>query len=104
MSQSAMTLIAERHTPRFFKLNHKKCLKIIPERPIPQLREWRSEALRYNDDLYMGLSAIQFSTPEAPWSSNAPWGVVYPLKYVFCFLKDRDPLKKNLKSAEMLTI
>jgi hypothetical protein len=65
MSQSAMTLIAERHTPQFFKLNQYKYLKVIPERPIPQLREWRSEALRYNADLNMGRSAIQFSTPDA---------------------------------------
>ena len=76
-------------------------LKIIPERPIPQLREWRSEALRYNADRNMGRSAIQFSTPDAPWSSNALWEVVYPLKFVFGFLKGRDPLKKILKSAEM---
>jgi hypothetical protein len=66
MSQSAMTLIAECYTPRFFKLNHLKCLKGIPERPIPQLREWRSEALRDNADLNMGRSAMQFSTPDAP--------------------------------------
>jgi hypothetical protein len=65
MSQSSMTL-AECHTPRFFKLNHSKCLKVIPERPIPQLREWRSEALRDNTDLNMGRSAMQFSTPDAP--------------------------------------
>jgi hypothetical protein len=103
MSQSAMMLIAERHTPRFFKLNQYKCLKVIPERPIPQLREWRSEALRDNTDLNMGRSAIQFLTPDAPWSNNAPWRVVKPLKYVFCFLKGRGPLKKFFKSAEMLT-
>ena len=30
MSQSAMTLIAERHTPRFFKLNQIKILKSYP--------------------------------------------------------------------------
>jgi hypothetical protein len=48
----------------------------------------------------MVLSAIQFLTPDAPWSSNAPWGVVYSLNYVFCFFKGRDPLKKILKSAK----
>jgi hypothetical protein len=101
MSQSAMTLIAERHTPRFYKLNHSKCLEVIPERPIPQLREWRSEALRDHADLNMGRSAMQFLTPDAPWSSNAPWGVVYPLRNVFYFLKGRGPLKKKFKSAEM---
>jgi hypothetical protein len=61
-----MTLIAERPTPRFFKVNQEKIIKIIPERSIPQLREWRSEALRYNNDLYMGRSAILFLTPDAP--------------------------------------
>ncbi len=53
---------------------------------------------------YNGRSAIQFSTPDATWSSNAPWGVVKPLKNVFYFLKGRGPLKIFLKSAEMLTI
>jgi hypothetical protein len=43
-----------------------KNLKIIPERSIPQFREWRSEALRNNGDLYMGRSAILFLTPDAP--------------------------------------
>jgi hypothetical protein len=57
IGQSAMTLIAECHTRRFFKL--------IPERSIPQLREWRGEALRENDDLSMGRSAILFLTPDA---------------------------------------
>jgi hypothetical protein len=66
MSQSATTLIAERHTPGFYKLNHSKCLKAIPERPIPQLREWQREALRDNADLNMGCSARQFLTPDAP--------------------------------------
>jgi hypothetical protein len=61
-----MTLIAESHTPRFYKLNHSNCLKVILERPIPQLREWRSEALRDNADLNMGRSAMQFLTPNAP--------------------------------------
>jgi hypothetical protein len=61
-----MTLMAESHTPRFFKINQYNFLKVIPERSIPQLREWGSEALRYNDDLYMGLSAILFLTPDAP--------------------------------------
>ncbi len=75
----------------------------IPERPIPQLREWRSEVLRDNADLNMGRSAIQFLTPSAPKSSNAPWRVVKPLKYIFCFLKGQGPLKKILTSAEMLT-
>jgi hypothetical protein len=45
----------------------------------------------------MGRSAIQFSTPDAPWSSNALWEVVYPLKFVFGLLKGRDPLKKKFK-------
>jgi hypothetical protein len=43
-----------------------KFLKAIPERYIPQLREWRSEALRDNVDLNMGRSSIQFLTPDAP--------------------------------------
>jgi hypothetical protein len=60
------------------------------------------EALRDNVDLNMGRSAIQFLTPDAPWSSNAPWRVVYPLKNVFGFLKGRGSLKIFLKSAEML--
>jgi hypothetical protein len=30
IGQSAMTLIAERHTPRFFKVNQIKILKIYP--------------------------------------------------------------------------
>ncbi len=37
----------------------------------------------------MGHSAIQILTPDAPWSSNAPWDFVYPLKIVFWFLKGR---------------
>jgi hypothetical protein len=37
--QSAMTLIAERPTPRFFNIIQYKFLKIIPERSIPRLRE-----------------------------------------------------------------
>jgi hypothetical protein len=41
----------------------------------------------------MGRSAILFLTPDAPWSSNAPWGVVYPLKNIFRFLKGRAPFK-----------
>ncbi len=65
IGQSAMTLIAERYTPRFFQAKSKNFFKVIPERSSPLLREWRSEALRYGDDLYMGLSAILFLTPEA---------------------------------------
>jgi hypothetical protein len=61
-----MTLIAESHTARYYKQNHSNCLKVIPECPIPQLREWRSEALRDDADLNMGRSAMQFLTPDAP--------------------------------------
>jgi hypothetical protein len=51
---------------KIFQANSLKMLKIIPERPVPQLREWRSEAFRDNADWNMGRSAIQFSTPDAP--------------------------------------
>ncbi len=52
---------------------------------------------------YICHPGIEFLTPVATWSGQYTWIVVQPLKYVFCCLKDRGPLKQFFKSAEMLS-
>jgi hypothetical protein len=86
IGQSAMTL----HSA-IFQAKSIKILKSNTGVLYSAVERWRSEALRYSDDLYMGLFAILFLTPDASCLATQKR----------LFFKGPGSFKKILKSAEM---